>query len=165
MNSLKNVLEGLLSSDFDVTEDDVRPIKPFIQKYRAKFKRYGYRHLKAGWTVEELGAILRGYGEYAGTVQSIDPGKFLSDVRSKEQLFVLIVPHDRPEFYVFKSNSPKTWLRYTCNPDYYRASLFEGIKYYNDELEDDILFKLRIPVQAYKLRDDQFLRDLQKYLS
>lgn len=166
MNSLEDILESLLDSDFDVTDDDISPVKLFVDKYKAKAKRYGYRYLKGGWTVDELCSILNNYGEFAGTVQSFDFVQFLiSANRSKHELIVMVAPYShRPEFYIFDPyKGSKMWDMFTCDPNYYDSSLFKGLPYRDDDIIR--MFKTRVPVKVYHLRDDRFLKDLQKYIA
>ena len=41
MKNLYNMLEGILDADFDITEDDIKPLKDFAKVHRAKNCRVG----------------------------------------------------------------------------------------------------------------------------
>lgn len=166
MKSLKSILEGVLDTGFDITDDDINPVKLFVDKYRAKGKRYGYRYLKGGWTVDELCSILNNYGEFMGTVQSFDFVQFLiSANRSKHELIVMVAPYShRPEFYIFDPHKrSKIWDMYTCDPNYYDSALLKALPYRDEDIIR--MFKTKVPVKVYKLRDDRFLKELQKHVT
>ena len=165
MKNLKDILEGILDTGFDITDDDINPVKLFVDKYKAKGKRYGYRYLKGGWTIDELCSVLNYYGEFVGTVQSVDLEQFIPTTRSKHNLIVMAAPYShRPEFYTFDPHKgSKIWDMYTCDPNYYDSSLLKGLPYRDDDIIR--MFKTKVPVKVYKLRDDRFLKEIQKYIA
>lgn len=168
MKHLKDILEGILDSGFDVADDDVNPLKYFVEKYVSKYPRFGHKYIYSKWKIEEMEAVLKPYGKFVGTMQQIDADKLLSDSLSKKQTIVLLSPYSaHPEFYIFVPESKRSWTRYTCDFDYPEPqSVFDGWKNKNtNEIRSSLLFTSNLPSKVYVLRDDQFLKDLRKYIT
>ena len=167
MRSLKDILESLLDANYDVSDEEVSPIKLFVDKYKSDSKRSGHYYIKGDWSMEEMDKLLLHYGHCAGTVQTIDTDKLLQAVHSKKDVIVLVAPYrDRHDFYILIPVRGRKWDHYTCDPGYWESSLFrafhhdwENIRYSN------IFTTLDTPIKVYRLKSDKFLKDLQKYLA
>ena len=78
MKPLYNMLESILDADFDITDDDIKPLKDFAREHRAK----NWRKCMAGNNIngEFLDIILRSYGKLVGGPDDVDWDTFLQDV-------------------------------------------------------------------------------------
>lgn len=166
MNSLQQILEGLLSSDYDISDDEVHPTKLFVDKYKSTSKRNGHYCIESKWSIEEMDKLLSYYGKYEGTVQSIDIDKLLLTAHPKKNSIVIVAPFKyRVDFFIVVPIAGQCWSFYTCDPGYYESSLYDATKYTMVELKWCYLFtEPDLPIRVYKLKNDQFLKDLQKFL-
>lgn len=166
MNTLQQILEGLLSSDYDISDEEVHPTKLFVDKYKSSSKKEGHYYIESKWSIEEIDKLVLHYGKYEGIVQSIDVGKLLRTAYSKKNPLVIVAPFKyRVDFFIVVPTAEQCWDFYTDDPGYYESSLFSAIKYGQEELKWSYLFtEPDQPIRVYRLKNNQFLKDLQKYL-
>lgn len=111
--------------------------------------------------------LIRHYGKYEGTIQNVVTSKFLKDAHSKNNPIVIVAKFKyRADFFIVVPTPGQNWDFYTCDPGYYDVSLFQPLENTMEELKRCYLFaEPDLPFRLYKLKDDQFLKDLQKYLA
>lgn len=161
MKTLYQIVESILDTDFDVTEDDVNPLRPFVDKYKSRQKNNGAHYIRSQWDIKEFDRILSIYGHDIGNVLDIDFAKEVKSAHNGKEIIVL-VDINYTEFHILVPTGNK-WKLYTSDPSFSGSSLLKGIVYTNDELLGEYFVFQR--EQMYVLRDDQFLKDLQKYLA
>lgn len=125
MRSLQQIIESVLDADFDITEDDIKPLKDFAREHRAK----NWHQAMAGNNIngEFLDIILTSYGEMIGNPSTIEWDTFLADIIKSKDSFMVWRPNiNMVEIYTCdkprRGKDSLRWTLHTQNPRIMRSS-------------------------------------------
>lgn len=167
MNSLQQILESILDSDFDVTEKDLNFVQEFVQKYKSNSKISGSYYIKNGWDWKGLGKIVnKYYGRSVGRGNNSDLKVELNKIRNNNESLLIISDLDSsPAFYILVPQGRKNegkWMIYANDQFWFRVTLFKGIEYTDNEILKGSWTGCKSYV--YALQSDKLLRDFQDEL-
>lgn len=126
MKTLQRTLEGLLDSEFDISEDDIQPLKNFARTHKASY----WSGAMSGNNIngEFLRIVLHSYGKMLGRPADFDLGyDFLQDVAKSGDSFMIWRPSIN-NVEIWTCDKPRSkpdsvrWTLHTQNPRIMRAS-------------------------------------------
>lgn len=164
MKRLQQTLESILDKDFDITEDDINPMREFVAKYKSNYKNNGSYFIKNNWSEDELGSIITTYyGQSVGYAKDIDSEAEIKRAYKNKETIVFIYPGNMRNLYILVPGPRQQWNLYTCDTAFTTTSLFKSYKYTSKELQDKWWYYRN--AMMYILKSNKFLKDIQKCLA